>query len=767
MIRTPYSVFLTLLITFFSYFQTCEDIAFDYPSHPYHPFDIEHAEITLDLESEQHLVNGQVIYSIQSKVNFLSEIQLHASKLSIDDVSINDKEAEFEISDEKFIIQLPDTLNAGDDFNLTISWQGNSEFGLHKSYDGSFWSSLNPLSHRHWLPGFDHPREAFTFETSIDIPNDKEVLFNGDLGETSPVSQTKKRVRWSSEIEVPATGLGFVLGEFQISEMTAGFTKVRLFHHPTDQQTAADLIVEAARLKKEIEDVLSFQYPWEALNIVILSDNNWMERTHGTGTIYLFERLGNLENQLARNMYAQWFGEYQRTEQYLNLENEGENGLLATALHFQFMDSASQIDNPDSLILIEDWNRWQAGYSQESEDFKTTIEESLEGFTRTFKGIIDFDDYAEVWYQKTGIPNFNPTPISISEVGEVADTLAQYDLSIELDETESELTLILELIEGSGNELQSLNMIMHQFDAVSSEEITFTGNQDTLSISIPNTTEFVTFESAQSIAENVQIKSAPLYYLLNQLRSEKPENRITAAKILVNHSDNPDLQLALNDILSFEENDEVIAAIYLSLSEIADGATGTEEQFIAGLSNPSEAIQLASITALSNYPDNEFVRSSLSSKIIRSEGDLFETAFSVMNAIGTQNEFESILRSVNRRDTVGTKTLSLIEVADSLQTSELALQIADQFTSNENPFSVRKQALEWLNLHDIDSERWNDRLNLLLSDRDPRVRFWAVEIIPRYNSESESLVLLNSAEVDEMDPRVRLMIEGVKEELAE
>ena len=216
MIRTPYSVLLPLLFSFFTYFQTCEEIQVDYPSHPYHPFDIEHAEIILDIEIDQNLVTGTVDYTIRSKNNQLTELQFHASELSIDDVKINNRDIDFEVNDNLLTVQLTDTLNENDEINLLIRWQSTSDFGLHKSYDGSLWSSLNPLAHRHWLPGFDHPRESFTFNAGIDIPNDMEVLFNGELGETSPVSQSKKRVRWSSEKEVPATGLGFVVGNFQI-----------------------------------------------------------------------------------------------------------------------------------------------------------------------------------------------------------------------------------------------------------------------------------------------------------------------------------------------------------------------------------------------------------------------------------------------------------------------------------------------------------------------------------------------------------------------
>jgi len=767
MIRTPYSVFIPLFITLFSYFQSCENIAFDYPVHPYHPFDIEHAELTLDLESDQHLVNGTVTYLIRSKIDSLTKIQLHDSELSIDEILVNKSEVDYEVQNDSLIIQLTDTINAEEKFEISISWQSISNFGLHRSSDGAFWSSLNPLAHRHWLPGFDHPREAFSFVANIEIPNEMEVLFNGDLKGVQAKSDARKIVTWNSDSEMPMTGLGFVMGDFLISEMTAGFTKIRLFHHSKDRQKAADLIVEAARLKKEIEDVLSFEYPWESLNIVILPDNYWMERTHGTGTVYLFERLGNLENQLARNMYAQWFGEYQRKEQYLNLENEGENGLLPTALHFQVMDSAAFIQNPDSLLRIEYWNKWQASYRLKSKSFKSTIEESLEGFMRSFSGIVHFNDYAEIWYQETGVPNFKTRPIVLSKGNSESIESSIYNVDLSLNEADSELSLYFKLEEGDGDEIYSITLNEHQFDAVSSQEIIFTGSTDTVTISIPITTEFITFQTIDFPIGQLKIGKTPLFYLLNQLRSEKPTDRITAAKLLVNHAENPDLQLALADILAFEENEEVIAAIFTALSALTNGATGTEEQFISGLSNSWQAIQLASIQALTNYPDNDYAKSSLRSKVMRSEGEVFELALRSYNKVAIGDEMLSLINSIVRRDTVGLKTLKTLQVADSLYQNEEAIEITNSFISDDFPYSIREKALEHLNSYDIDADRWNQRLNNLISDRDPRIRFWAVEHAPRFKSAPESLIFLKSAEINEFDPRVLLMIQGVKEELAE
>ena len=55
MTRTLYLVIYSLLILGLTYFQNEKDIPFDYPSYPYHPIDILHAEISLDLDNSQHL----------------------------------------------------------------------------------------------------------------------------------------------------------------------------------------------------------------------------------------------------------------------------------------------------------------------------------------------------------------------------------------------------------------------------------------------------------------------------------------------------------------------------------------------------------------------------------------------------------------------------------------------------------------------------------------------------------------------------------------
>ncbi len=765
MTRTLYLVIYSLLILGLTYVQNEKDIPFDYPSYPYHPYDILHAEINLDLDNSQHLVRGEVTYQIKSKIDKLHELPIHANELSIDQISVNNEELGFRINDDYVFIQLRDTLEEREEVALTIKWQSASHFGLHQSKDGSFWSSLNPLSHRHWLPGFDHPREAFTFECSIDIPNEMEVLFNGDLGEISPASKHKKRVRWSSETEVPATGLGFVSGNFSISEMTAGLTKIRLFHDISDQKIAADLIVEAARLKKEIEQVLSFENPWDALNMVLLPDNFWMERTHGSGTIYLFDRLGNLKNQLMRGMYAQWFGEYQRFEQYLNFNNVGEHSLLSTSLHFQLMDSKVFIDNPDSLVLIDSWNTWQENYLYEPIQFRSSVDNSLDELVREFKGVVGFEDYSEVWYEQTGVPYFDVNPYESEKYKNQPMEPSLYEVKLKVNEATSELSFYFDLVKGTGKTLSSLTLFEHQFDVVTSQEIIFTGNKDSVTVSMPRSTEFFTLESETIALENISFNEIPVYFLLNQLRSENPVDRISAAKSLLQHSNNPDLQLALSDILSFEDDEIIIAALYEALAAVMKGASGTEQQFINQINHLSEPIQRSAIKALSFYPKSDHAKSTLYSKVLTSEGSIFEVSVETYNKMASKSEMEHVLRKIFEVDTVGTKIQKIIEISESLRSNMYTLEIMDEFLMGGNEYEFREKALNHLYSFDKDFERWKSRLDVLLTDKDPRIRYWLIDKIPSFYSKDESLTFLSTMYTNEYDPRILLKIKEVNNQL--
>lgn len=771
MIKTLFNYSLGIFSVLIALVQTCDDIAYDYASHPYQPYNFEHVDLTLSLESDKSLVSGVATYTISPKIEGLTSLLLHTSDMAINGVMIAESETDFRVQGDSLLIEFPDTAQVGENISVEITWQSNSSFGLHKDNESNFWSSKNPLAHHHWLPTFDHPRVEMAFDAYFIIPNETEVLFNGDLVGSEAYSETKKKVHWQSKTPVAVTGLGFATGDFVISEITSGLTKVRLF---TSEQTfgedeRVELLREASQLKKDIENTLSFEYPWKDLNIVVLPDNYWEERNHGSGIVFLYQNLGSLSAQLKRGVYAQWFGEYQRTEQYFD-EIE-EMAFMRTALHLSIDNQPAIIQNPDSLISIMVWNAWQNSFQEVDHILQETAKNSLPGFMGELKGVIGFDDYAEVWYEETGIPWFSLPEIEYNDypydsVSSLSDSKSEYVVEYIFDEFDANLSLIFTEVNNGIDELVSIRLNAFGFDDTTSKLLDFTGSSDTLNVQLSNSVEYVTLK----VMENEEVELAeqkPLFFLLNQLRSSSPEERIEAAEQLSYHKDNPDLQLALNDVMSGEEDASVKAALLSTMAGITSGATGTEEQFINGLNNPDTDVQKSSILALANYPENDVVKNALRNKIIRADSDdIFEVALEVYASISETEDKTTLARRLERSDSTGLKVLKVLSYAVESDTSNSVIPIAESFTDKKYLYSTRKAALEFLLVNDLSEDSWKKRLDDLRVDRDPRIRYKILDAINLFDP-SEALILIRNLSQDEFDARVLLRLENLKEEISE
>ncbi|GAB5408580.1 MAG: hypothetical protein BalsKO_09450 [Balneolaceae bacterium] len=765
MIKTIFTYSLGLFSIILTVTQTCEDLPkYDYESHPNQPFEFKHADIRVTLEPEINLIRGVVTYSVLPKVDGFTQLILQTEESAIDDITINEIETDFVVSGDSLIIELQDSSIPGEKLNVAITWQSNSSFGLYKDFESNFWSSKNPLAHRHWLPGFDHPRNELTFDAYFTIPYNTEIMFNGELVGQAAKPANKKEIHYQSETAVPFTGLGFAMGDFIISEVTSGLSSVRLFSAEGmySEEDRTTLIREASQLKKDIEKTLSMEYPWEALNIIVLPDNFWEERTHGAGTIFLYENLGSLSNQLKRGMYAQWFGEYHRPEQFF----EGDEQIKA-ALHYSLVNESALIDNPDSLLFVDGWNAWQSGFQNESELFKTTVKNSLPELVRTMSGIVEYEDYAEFWYHETGINWFDITFDESDKSSNGSVEALTYSLDTEYDEVTSNLNLIFELKKGKGEELYSLSMMEYTFDDSISHEVNFTGELDTVSIELSPSIEFISFSEGSISLDEISFGDFPLFFLLNQLRSKKVDDRLIAARLLVNFSENPDLQLALNDVMAAEQEPTVKAALLSTMATITNGATGTEQQFLTGLNNTSLEIQSASISALKNYPENEMVKSSLRSKVLRTDSEqIFNKALITYGRLVQDDEVVSLAQRLVRVDSTGMKTLSVMTQFFSADSNETFINLAEEFLLDSYSYETRKEALNYLKNNDVDADRWTIRIKELLEDRDPRIRYESLSAVKKLPP-SDALLILGLVEQNEFDIRVLLEADNWLEEISE
>ncbi|OAN62409.1 hypothetical protein A8B79_02325 [Balneola sp. EhC07] len=748
------SSYLSLVILLITGAQDCTVEVWDYEQNPKLTYDFNHLDLDMTIDPVNETVKGVAIYSISAKIPAQTEVILHAAALEIDAVTFDGTEKEFLVSGGSLIIDLADTLSMTNESELAITWQGRSIYGTHKDRFGTMWSSLNPKTQRHWLPVFDHPRVAFSVDADITIPANLDVVFNGNLVSDQVTSADTKTVSWKVDTAIPATGLNFAVGKFESSEAQSGINKVRVFGETgvVTAEEIQEILSEAIRSKRVLENELSFEYPWEALNVVVLEDNFWDEKTDAAGVIYLAKNRGALKTQLQRGLVAQWFGQYQRTE---NVTSQYEVFELIRKSAFNISGFESkEIGNSDSLFSLSIWNELIKCCEIEDPFLKNNIEQSLAGLIRKESGVVSGSFYKDYWYEQTGIP-FHLIDFEAYKESEIPDNQKPvYGLDLEFDEINSTVTAYFTNLSGSGEDLQSLDMTVLTFDDSTTSEVTFTGERDSVKIAVPATVEYVRFGSGSTDIAEIGFGRFPVMFLLAQLRSSNVEDRRVAAGLLSYHTDNPDLQLALKDALNAETDVQTKANLLSTLGAFTAGATGTEIQFMQEVNSDHEEIQIAALEALSNYIEDENVPGVIQQKMERTSSDeVFTVAKTSFLEVADHPRKISATRRMIRIDTTGARSLSLLKEIISTDTTNQSQQIAEELISTEFPYSTRIGALNLLLEHVEDGDYWGSKIVELSSDFDPRIRLKVLEGL-EFLSETDAENIVDAVMISEFDLRI-------------
>lgn len=724
-----------------------------YEPFPDLPYTLDNIQMDLDIDRQQGLIKGAARYELISRRPDLTQIIFDTSDLDVQSILAGDVSLDFRISSDSLIIPLPDTLSVGEQTEITIIWESASPYGIHTDVYGNLWTSLNPHARHHWIPIPDHPEVEAVVEVSATIPADQEAIFNGERLSDEVISTEEKVVRWTTGVPVPVSGISLAVGEFSRTEARSGATPVSIYasENALLPEVRDGLLSSAVSILKEYEQRLSFGFPYESLNIVVLPDHNWEEVQAGSGIIYLYQSLGSLSTQLRRNIAAQWFGNYHR---YLDATDD-KYEFLKTMLAGS--SNTEQLRNPDKLESIYRWNLWERGSDHlEDEYLKEVISGSLPNIVEEFEGVTSWGDYAAFWYDITGaywdvLPEFE-----LPQEEQTEDNNFEYRVDYLYDEAQSTLSLVFEAQSEPIGSLVEVEVTEYSFTDTLSSEITFTGASDSVSVNISRGIDFLTLNPANG---NIILnEEKPFMFWIRQLNSKNPDEQIQAANALQNFTDNPDLQLAISDVLADEENTEVRAALLETLSVLTQDDTGTEETFLQNLNSGDLAIQLSGLRALANYKDKDNVAFAVRNAIIRAERDtVFNTALETYQQIETTEELLNLAEVLQQRGDNDMKAIRVLQKAAPADTSNQAVTIADRYALGNYPHQIRKEALTILLEHENNQDYWDQTLDMLAADRDPRIRFQSIEAV-QYLSASQRADFLERRLEEELDPRVQAKI---------
>jgi hypothetical protein len=752
------SIIFSLVILLITGAQDCSVEEWDYEQNPKLPYSFNHLDLDLTVDPVNETVKGVAKYSISAKIPDQTEVILHANALEIDAVTFDGKEKEFSVSGDSLIIDLADTLSMSSESELAVTWQGRSVYGTHKDRFGTMWASLNPKALRHWLPVYDHPRVEFSVDAEITVPADMNVVFNGNIVADKVTSADQKTVSWNVDTAIPATGLNFAVGNFQEVEAQSGIHKVRVFSEPeiiSDREIQA-LLTEAIQSKRALENALSFEYPWNALSVVVLEDNFWDEKSDAAGVIYIAKNRGAITTQLQRGLVAQWFGQYQRTESNSTQFEIFE--LIRKAAFNVAGFEENEIANPDSLYSITSWNEVNTCCEIAEPFLKKNIEQSLDELIKKKSGVVSGSFYTDYWYEQTGIP-FPEIEVNQFSSSKNDVTKPLYAVDLEFDEASSTAIVYFENISTNAEDLQSLNLTVVSFDDTTTSEATFTGERDTVKIAVPPAAEYIRFNSGSLDIDQIKFRRFPVMFLLAQLRSNNVEDRRMAASLLSYHTDNPDLQLALKDALSSESDTQTKANLLATLGAFTAGATGTELQYMQEVNSNDEVIQIAALKALANYTEDENVPGVIQQTMERTSSEkVFEVAKDSFLEVADLARKISATQRLVQIDTTGSRSLLLLKDVISTDTTAQSIEIAERLLSFEFPYSTRIGALNLLLEYVEDGDFWGNVIVEYSSDFDPRIRQKVLDGL-KYLPESDAQNILDAVLLSEFDPRVKWEVE--------
>ncbi|MDR9418584.1 hypothetical protein [Gracilimonas sp.] len=742
--------FLLALLTTTVFAQ--ENLAdWEYQPYPDLPFTIQNVELDLTIDKSTPLISGSGIFNIVSRRSDLTQIVFNTSDLEIRSISSNENEMDYRVSSDSLIIMLADTLKTGESLPIMITWDSSSPYGIHRDVYGNLWTSLNPKSRYHWIPIPDHPEVTAKFQASVTIPADHELVFNGVKMGDEVVSTENKTVSWETTEPISVSGISMALGKFEEVTARSGVKQISFFASENSlmPEVRDGLLSIAVSILKNYEQRLNFEYPFESLNIVVLPDHHWEEIQSGAGIIYLYQNLGPLGTQLKRGIAEQWFGNYHR---YLNAPDNRYEFLKVLLTD---PSTTEQLKNPDELQSVFRWNLWKKGIPNlENEYLRTTIENSLPDLVKIFEGVTGWMEYADYWYDETGIYwDVLPEVQILDAEEETTSEGYTYNVEYLYDEMNSTLTLVFE---AEGEPIESLvgvEVTEFSFTDTVRSEIAFTGMRDSVSVDILTGIDYLTLNPVTDLVLSLN-ENKPFMFWIRQLSSSVPEDQIQAAKELQNYTQNPDLQLALRDVLQQEENPDVRAALLETLSEITGDASGTEETFLANLNSDDLSIRLSGLKALANYEDNESVKYAVRNVLLRAEKDtLFNTALKTYQQITGARDLVSLAEQLGSQNEEHERAIQVLKVSSPLDSTRQSITVADRYALGEYPFSIQRDALQLLLAHEQNEDYWLQTLPMFFEDRDARVRYHALNAI-EYINENEAQELLQERLKEELDPRV-------------
>jgi len=757
-------VVLSFLMTGNSYAQN-----WDYELYPRADIELIHLDAEIKIESDGR-IEGDIMYTATLKNSFADTIFFDAASLDIQSVTLNGSVADFIVQDLKLIIIPDEPFPRDAEIQIGINYEGFPSFGIHQSATGTIWTSLLPLTTRHWLPIIDSPRTQLLTDLIITHPAGTTVASNGRKGVSEVIDTEYEQTSFSTENRVSASSLGWALFNDVQTVSTVTSESVRnsysifsrrsdpqLYVYTETGQNPEEFLLTAAAVYNRVINEMDMEIPYGDLQIMILEDDFLETKQTGEGLLFVYENKGSIKAQIERGIVAMFSESVIKSPSWSDSDAARiAEAFLLSQFDVDLTGDEKRTFDPYNIYSVQNGLKWQHFLTQEAPDaFVEGVEIMFNKRSLETPQIFGWSKFSDMIYDVTGrawAEGFEP---QVPEP-EAEDTTYSYRAVIEWEEgsTTAEIRFAADSI--ATDELVTVEAEVVGLSETQVRELTFTGASDGVVLNVPSMLQNIklTIQGRNDIELNSE---KPFLFWMYQLRNDdEEERRAEAASGISSYSDNPDIELLLNDVLRSEESDMVIAEVLNAMSEITDGASGTDERFMQfSGSNYAMNIRIAAVEALSNYGGNERVISRLQSMVRQESNEtLQQKALISIGEITEPQRFANISESFITQGIVPDQSSFLLNILAGKGAGEQAVELADRALSQDLAFQEKKEVVKFLISVDQSPGNWMNRLADLLQSPHPGVRITAAKAIGKLSVNDRNSII-ESVMQNEFDERVR------------
>ena len=732
----------------------------DYVTKPLIEVQYNGLELQIETGFSDRMIRGTARYSLSPKHAYVDSICWLAPGMDILTLEINGREASFRVDGDSLVVPFEVRPDPSQSYTVTVSYETRPAFGVHFKHNGTIFSSTLPGSVAHWLPGPIHPRVLMPVTVKLETPPDYNAFATGSPDNQETTDRGLRHV-FRTEQDIPISELFFAAGDLSMEESFSGTKNLRVYYEKgvLEEGRPREILSNMVRRMRDYERYFRSELPFPTFHALILSDNKWETRPYAAGTAVLTTQSGQLETVLSRALAAQWLGISSRAERW------------ADSRHITLLQAlvADEMDDPDwqsiskpleeafrvpsTIYSEQDMESWQWSRHYLRERASPVIRDVLPSLMQTVtgsSGVYDPDDFSRMVYDKTGVWTY------LSGFSE-PEPESRLGYRVEISETRGSDQIRLAFIPIEDHLERDLNVNIHWIrdGEIYERQAVFRGTGDNLYFSAGGHASNVWIESADDSDIRFETDKPFSFWLYQLRRDDRPQMRRHAALALKDHASDPDLQLAVQDRISREQNADVLEALYRLMAELTAGASGTERRFLDGITSNDPEIRLVSMQSLQAYHGNQQVENRVLSVIQESDDmPLVNEAIRTYRHLINEDEFRDFairfLRE-DRQDQLFTKTL--LEELFSVPVDESSVEAATEYMNRGYAFDIRWLAYRQLGRHAAGREWQTDFVKKFSDDPDPRIRFAALFSVSQLSLEDQG-PFLESRMLLEYDIRI-------------